>query len=85
MSEVNEVKTQYKVNPESIALAEWASIRTRRNQLLAVTDSLQIVDNPLNEAQRQEVAIYRQALRDVPQDIGDPFAVVWPEPPAFLK
>ncbi|MCB2254672.1 tail fiber assembly protein [Pseudomonas chlororaphis] len=85
MSEVNEVKAQYKTNPESIALAEWASIRTRRNQLLAVTDSSQAVDNPLSETQRNELTIYRQALRDVPQNIGDPFKVVWPEPPAFLK
>ncbi|WP_367880641.1 tail fiber assembly protein [Pseudomonas sp. CVAP len=82
---MNEVNTQFKVNPESIALAEWASIRTRRNQLLAVTDATQAVDSPLSEAQRSEVANYRQALRDVPQGVGDPFVVVWPEPPAFLK
>ncbi|MDI3269034.1 tail fiber assembly protein [Pseudomonas sp. AL15] len=82
---IEEPAQPYKTTPESIAGAEWASIRTRRNQLLRVTDSTQVLDSPLSEAERAEVAVYRQALRDVPQEVGDPFAVVWPEQPAFLK
>lgn len=85
MNETTEVGFQYKPNPESIALAEWASIRTRRQQLLAATDALQAVDSPLTDTQRSELAVYRQAVRDVPQDSGDPYKVVWPDLPTFLK
>nr|WP_285229490.1 tail fiber assembly protein [Pseudomonas fluorescens] len=80
-----EVQVQYKTNPESIALAEWASIRTRRHQLLAATDAMQAADSPLSDTQRSELALYRQTLRDVPQDLGDPYKVVWPEVPVFLS
>jgi len=85
MSETIEVGSQYKPNPESIALAEWASIRTCRRQLLNATDAMQAVDSPLTDAQRSELALYRQAVRDVPQDSGDPYKVVWPDLPIFLK
>lgn len=74
-----------KINSEHIKLAEWASVRTRRDQLLRATDYAQVLDSPLDDVARSEVAKYRQALRDVPQDIGDPFAVVWPEIPEILK
>jgi len=30
---------------------------------------------------REQWAAYRQALRDVPQQAGAPYNVVWPEPP----
>ncbi|WP_169896357.1 phage tail assembly chaperone [Pseudomonas poae] len=84
MSEI--VSLEYKPNPESIALAEWASIRTRRQQLLTVTEVMQSADSStLTDAQRSELALYRQAVRDVPQDTGDPYKVEWPELPTFLK
>lgn len=80
------VSLEYKPNPESIALAEWASIRTRRQQLLTVTEVMQSADSStLTDAQRSELALYRQAVRDVPQDTGDPYKVEWPELPTFLK
>ncbi|MGR3968035.1 hypothetical protein FW800_26750 [Pseudomonas sp. 910_23] len=85
MNEIVESESQYKPNPESIALAEWASIRTRRQQLLAVTDVMQSLDSSLTDAQRSELALYRQAVREVPQDTGDPYKVEWPELPTFLK
>ncbi|MDQ0979400.1 phage tail assembly chaperone [Pseudomonas synxantha] len=85
MNEIVESEFQYKPNPESIALAEWASIRTRRQQLLAVTEVMQSVDSSLTDAQRSELALYRQAVREVPQDTGDPYKVEWPELPTFLK
>ncbi|NMZ51315.1 hypothetical protein HBN94_17795 [Pseudomonas poae] len=69
-----------------MALAEWASIRTRRQQLLTVTEVMQSADSStLTDAQRSELALYRQAVRDVPQDTGDPYKVEWPELPTFLK
>ncbi|MFH0037517.1 tail fiber assembly protein [Pseudomonas aeruginosa] len=71
--------------PEQIKSMQWAAVRARRDQLLRATDFTQTADSPLSEAQRAEVAIYRQALRDVPEDGQDPFSVVWPERPAYLK
>ncbi|MCP1514867.1 MULTISPECIES: tail fiber assembly protein [Pseudomonas] len=68
-----------------LELLEWACIRVRRDQLLRETDHTQVQDSPLNEEQRIQVANYRKALRDVPQNVGDPFIVAWPEKPAFLK
>ncbi|KRP76377.1 hypothetical protein HBO13_22455 [Pseudomonas lactis] len=68
-----------------MALAEWASIRTRRQQLLASTEAMQSLDSSLTDLQRSELALYRQAVRDVPQDSGDPYKVEWPELPYFLK
>ena len=85
MNEKVELDYQYKPNPESIALAEWASIRTRRQQLLASTEAMQSLDSSLTELQRSELALYRQAVRDIPQDSGDPYKVEWPELPDFLK
>lgn len=71
--------------PEDIKYLEWAAIRTRRNQLLVGTDYTQALDSPLTEAQRAEVATYRQALRDIPESGPDPFVIVWPERPEFLQ
>ncbi|EMF0828728.1 phage tail assembly chaperone [Pseudomonas aeruginosa] len=68
-----------------VELFEWAAVRERRNQLLCATDYTQAIDSPLSEAPRAEVAIYRQALRDVPESGPDPFEVVWPAKPACLK
>lgn len=70
---------------EGIRVMEWAAVRAQRDQLLRETDYTQTADAPLSEAQRLEVGAYRQALRDVPEDGPDPFSVVWPERPAYLK
>ncbi|AZD00439.1 tail fiber assembly protein [Pseudomonas chlororaphis] len=64
---------------------EWAAIRTRRDQLLQATDFTQLADYPVTEAQRAEVAAYRKALRDIPQQEKDPTKLVWPELPDFVK
>lgn len=64
---------------------EWAAIRTRRNQFLRETDFTQLQDYPATDAQRVEVQAYRQALRDIPEQIGDPSKLVWPVLPAFIK
>ncbi|WP_339418259.1 MULTISPECIES: tail fiber assembly protein [unclassified Pseudomonas] len=70
---------------EGLELLEWSSIRVRRDQLLRETDHTQVQDSPLSEIQRVQVAAYRKLLRDVPQDVGDPFSVVWPVKPDALK
>ncbi len=73
------------LNKEGLEFLQWSSIRVRRDQLLRESDHTQVQDSPLNEGQRAQAAAYRKLLRDVPQDVGDPFTVVWPEKPGFLK
>ncbi|NWA88664.1 MULTISPECIES: tail fiber assembly protein [unclassified Pseudomonas] len=86
MAEVFVSPTQSHIpSKEGLECLEWSSIRVRRDQLLRETDHTQVQDSPLSEVQRAEVAAYRKLLRDVPQDVGDPFTVVWPEKPGFLK
>jgi predicted metal-binding protein len=55
------------------------AIRAERDALLAATDWTQLPDVP--EATREAYAIYRQALRDIPEQSGFPDAVEWPIKP----
>lgn len=74
--------TQFLVRPhnaEEIA-AQWASVRQNRNALLQSSDWTQIVDYDLG-ADRAAWASYRQLLREITSQ-ANPFALVWPEPPA---
>lgn len=56
----------------------WTSVRAKRDRLLATSDWTQVADAPVDQ---QAWAIYRQQLRDIPQDFASPDAVVWPEAP----
>ncbi len=58
--------------------AQAAAIRAERNRLLAACDWTQLADAPVSSFQW---ANYRQALRDVPSQVGFPWTVVWPTPP----
>jgi hypothetical protein len=53
-------------------------VKSERNKLLSETDWMALSDNNLTDAWRQ----YRQALRDIPQQSGFPYNVVWPVPPS---
>jgi hypothetical protein len=71
--------------PSNEQLAEM--VRATRGHLLQRLDSF--VSNPLRwstlEPELQaEVAVFRQALLDVPQQPGFPSNITWPEPPAYL-
>lgn len=57
----------------------WVSLRVERSRLLQDSDWTQVPDAPVDRA---AWAVYRQALRDVPQNTTDPFNPVWPTPPA---
>ena len=57
----------------------WDAVRAERDRLLAASDWTQVADAPVDSA---AWAVYRQALRDVPQDYATPDAVVWPTPPS---
>jgi len=65
--------------PPPLPPATWDSIRMERDSLLAASDWTQVADAPVDAA---AWAVYRQALRDVPQDYATPDAVVWPTIPA---
>lgn len=57
-----------------------------RNQKLASTDYLLMMDYPLKTADKNAVKKYRQALRDLPTKEGFPWTgkdVPWPVPPSI--
>jgi hypothetical protein len=56
------------------------SLRDRRNILLAQSDWTQSPDSPLTNAKKQEWAVYRQQLRDMPST-ADPENLTWPSQP----
>jgi len=56
----------------------WDSIRAKRNRKLSNSDYTQLLDYLGN---REEWALYRQQLRDIPQRFTDPRKVIWPTIP----
>jgi hypothetical protein len=58
-------------------------IRSKRANLLRNSDWTQMPDSPLNESKRIEWAVYRQALRDMPdtQQVNTVEEIVWPVRP----
>ena len=63
--------------------ARLNKFRVRRDQLLTNSDWTQFADSPLSDAEKTEWATYRQALRDLPNDLGDvhPDDIIFPEKP----
>ena len=62
-----------------------AQIRSKRDWLISETDYLLAIDYPISQESLEAVKVYRQALRDVPQQKGFPFDVTWPEKPVIQK
>lgn len=60
---------------------KWIQIRHYRDYLITQVDWTQMPDSPLSVEKKAEFSAYRQALRDVPQNVGDPDDVVWPPKP----
>ena len=46
------------------------SIKPERNKLLELTDRFLVPDRPVTEEQREELIVYRQALRNLPETIS---------------
>jgi hypothetical protein len=61
---------------DAVVEAEKVSVRNQRDLLLAATDWTQLPDVP--QAIKDKWVTHRKALRDVPQQAGFPFNVVWP-------
>ena len=58
-----------------------ASARQKRDRLIATTDYLVTPDYPISDDRLAKVKIYRQALRDIPEQAGFPRTIIWPEKP----
>lgn len=53
-------------------------VRAKRDELLNETDWTQMADTALSEEKQEDYRIYRQALRDIPEQKGFPYDVVFP-------
>jgi len=66
----------YTVENKPLDQAEGA-IRNKRDRLLSDTDWMALSDN----AMTPEWASYRQALRDITEQAGFPYSMIWPTKP----
>ena len=70
-----------KKSPEEVTVDEgfkWMEIRNQRNQKL--TDSDWQMTKALETGEdASDLRTYRQKLRDIPQDLANPFSITWPE------
>ncbi len=89
VNELNEYKLLLKSQEEEFKRLNYnpeLMVRTRRNNLLSQSDWTQIQDVSLSEDQKNNWKIYRQKLRDLPNQIKDfdlyaQDTTLWPEPP----
>lgn len=57
-----------------------ARVRAERNKRLALTDHFVMPDYPISQDKLEEIKVYRQALRDLPEQLGFPWG--GPDDPA---
>lgn len=63
---------------DRVVIITWEQIRSRRNNLLALSDYTQMADWP---GDKEAWATYRQELRDLPQTYTNAADVIWPAKP----
>lgn len=68
----------YPSEPEPESIDPWPDLRAKRDALLAESDWTQLPDAPVDA---KAWAVYRQALRDLPENTTDPADPVWPVNP----
>lgn len=68
---------QAELDAELLASA-WAGLRAERDNRLLACDWTQLPDAPVDHT---AWAAYRQALRDLPGNVTDPYSPTWPAPP----
>jgi len=76
--------TETPATPEQITErtdAKAADVRSERNQYLAACDWTQLADSPLDADTKSAWALYREALRMLPEQTGFPWNVQWPPQP----
>lgn len=64
----------------AVDAAQWANIRSTRNQLLVESDWSGLTDCTLPDEKKADWVSYRQALRDITTQT-DPFNITWPTKP----
>jgi hypothetical protein len=69
-------EAEHSLAPAPLLTAD--QVREKRDQMLAASDWTQVADAPVDQA---AWAIYRQDLRDIPQQDGFPQDVAWPAKP----
>jgi Phage tail assembly chaperone protein len=70
---------------EVASVLKKPSVIEKRNELLTQADKLTQADrwDKYTQAQKDEVALYKQTLKDIPQTTTDWFRVVWPTAPRW--
>lgn len=63
---------------EGIRIEAENSVRNQRNNLLRESDWTQLPTGPLTQEQKDAWETYRQKLRDVSNQEGFPFDIIWP-------
>jgi hypothetical protein len=63
---------------DRVVIITWEQIRSKRNNLLSLSDYTQMADWP---GDKEAWATYRQALRDLTQTYTNAADVVWPSKP----
>lgn len=56
-------------------------VRARRHSDLFMCDWTQLADSPLSAEKKAEWTAYRQALRDITNQVGFPWDITWPTKP----
>ena len=69
---------------DTVTAAAWTALRTERNARLAASDWTQLADARLSAEKKSAWADYRQALRDLPDEVTDPTQVDWPLDPTAV-
>lgn len=59
----------------------WNRFRQERMMRLVTSDWTHTLDSPLSDSKKAQWAAYRQALRDLPENISDIRRVTWPDIP----
>lgn len=59
----------------------WTELRRKRDTLLKDSDFSQLQDAPLTAQQVTDWQVYRQALRDFPENVVDVYNPIWPTKP----
>ena len=71
--------------PEPTVQELASMVRSQRDAKLSATDYLVVPDYPISPEDLEAVKVYRQALRDIPEQSGFPKNVQWPVEPQFLS
>lgn len=77
-----EKQTLYDAQVSSAVIeGQWLELRLKRDKLLQECDFTQLPDAPLTAEKKAEYTVYRQALRDLPDNTLDPLNPIFPQKP----